>query len=102
MSAASAGNGTSGSRGLLAGELIDSLIEAVVLPADPLARSAVVCDLIKELCDAVVWLHAAAPQPEDSLVEETASLRQLVVAAHDHQLRMRTLCNGASRHGSAR
>jgi hypothetical protein len=102
MTAASVTSSISGSRGLLAGELVDSLIEAVVLPADPLARSAVVCDLINELCDAVDWLHATEPQSNGSRAEETASLRQLVVAAHDHQLRMRTLCNGASRNGSER
>jgi hypothetical protein len=101
MTAASVTSSISGSRGLLAGELVDSLIEAVVLPPDPLARSAVVCDLINELCDAVDWLHATEPQSNGS-PEETASLRELVIAAHDHQLRMRTLCNGASRNGSER
>jgi hypothetical protein len=28
------------------------MIEAVVLPTDPFGRSAVICDLINELCDA--------------------------------------------------
>ena len=76
----------------LPGELIDSLIEAVVLPTDAFARSAVVCDLLNELCDAVEWLNGSAtPPPDDSTSEESASLRQLMVAAQDHQLRMRAL-----------
>jgi hypothetical protein len=102
MTAVSVSNSISGSRGLLSGELIDLLIEAVVLPADALARCEVICDLLNELCDAVDWLHESAPLPDDSFAEETASLRQLVVAAQDHQLRMRALCMDALGHGGER
>ena len=102
MTAVSITNGVSHSRGLLAGELVDSLIEAVVLPTDPVARSAVICDLISELCDAVDWMHAGATLPDECVEEETASLRQLLVAAHDHQHRMRALCMDALRHGGER
>jgi hypothetical protein len=102
MTATSVSNSISSSRGLLSGELIDSLIEAVVLPADALARSAVICDLLNELCDAVDWLHGSATLPDDSMDEERASLRQLVVAAQDHQLRMRALRIGAPGYGGRR
>ena len=102
MRAASVSNGIPGSRGLLAGELIDSLIEAVVLPTDPLARSAVISELLHELFAAVDWLHGTATLPDDSVAEETASLRQLVVAAQDHERRMRALCSDALGHGGER
>jgi hypothetical protein len=83
----------------LSGELIDSLIEAVVLPADALARSAVACDLLNELCDAVEWLHDSATQsPDHATLAELASLRSLLLAAHDHQLRMAALGADTSRH----
>ena len=88
---------------ILPGELIDSLIEAVVLPADAFARSAVVCELLNELCDAVEWLNGSATlPPDDSSSEESASLRQLVVAAQDHQLRMRALVPDALGNGRQR
>jgi hypothetical protein len=102
MTAASVRNDISGSRGLLAGELVDSLIEAVVLANDPLTRSAVVCELLNELCDAVDWLHGTATLPDASITEETVSLRQLVVAAQDHQKRMGALCSGALGHSGDR
>jgi hypothetical protein len=74
------------------GELIDSLIEAVVLPTNALDRSAVICDVLNELCNAVAWLHGSATlPPNDSVCQELAGLRQLQVAAKDHQLRMRAL-----------
>ena len=80
------------SASLLPGELIDSLLEAVVVPTDALTRSAVVCELLNELCNAVEWLHdGAISQPEDAGSKELASLRQLLTAAQDHQLRMRAL-----------
>lgn len=75
---------------LLSGELIDSLIEAVVLPPDALARAARVCTLVDELCAAVEWLHSSETTLSDAAGIELSSLRQLVVAAHDHQRRMRT------------
>jgi hypothetical protein len=99
MTAASVSDTISGSHALLAGELVDSLIEAVVLPADPVARSAVICEVLNELCDAVDWLHGAATVSDDSVAEETAGLRQLVAAAHDHQQRMRALGTNGFGHG---
>ena len=75
---------------LLSGELIDSLIEAVVLPPDALARAARVCNLVDELCAALEWLHGSETTPSDAAGIELSSLRQLVVAAQDHQVRMRT------------
>lgn len=101
MTAASVFNSVSDSS--LPGELIDSLIEAVVLSTDASARSAVVCDLLNELCNAVEWLHGSATLlPDDPTTEESASLRQLVDAAHDHQLRMRSLDAHALGNGSYR
>jgi hypothetical protein len=90
---------TSVSASSLSGELIDSLIEAVVLPADAVGRSAVVCELLNELCDAVEWLHASAtPPPDDATLQELTSLRQVLTAAQDHQLRMKAW--GADAHGN--
>jgi hypothetical protein len=89
------------SASLLPGKLIDSLIEAVVLPTDALARSAVVCELLNEVCDAVEWLHESATPPEDDAAShEVASLRQLLTAAQDHQLRMRALGPHPHGHGN--
>jgi hypothetical protein len=100
MAATSVNDSISGSRGLLAGEFVDSLIEAVVLASGPLARSAVICELLKELCDAVEWLHAAETLPDDSADQETASLHELLVATHGHQFRMSALCTDAEGHRS--
>ena len=75
---------------LLPGELIDSLIEAVVLAPDALARAVRVCNLVDELCAAVEWLHGNETTLSDAAGIELCCLRQLVVAAQDHQLRMRT------------
>ena len=44
------------SASLLPGELIDSLIEAVVVPTDALTRSAVVCELLNELCLSLIHI----------------------------------------------
>jgi hypothetical protein len=90
------------SRGLLAGELVDLLIEAVVLPSGPVARAEVICELLNELCDAVHWLHGAVSVPDESLAAESASLRHLVVAAQDHELRMRALGIDALEDGGER
>lgn len=91
------------STSLLRGELIDSLIEAVVLPTDALARSAVVCELLNELCNAVEWLHESATLPrDDAPSQELAGLRQLLTAAQGHQLRMRALRAETRGNGSAR
>jgi hypothetical protein len=102
MTASSVSSTISGSHGLLTGDLIDLLIEAVVLPTDPVARSAVICELLNEVCDAVDWLHGAAAVLDDSVAQETASLRQLVVAAQDHRQRMRALGTNGVGHGGGR
>ena len=75
---------------LLSGELIDSLIEAVVLPPDALVRAARVCTLVDELCAALEWLHGSETTLSCTAGIELSSLRQLVAAAQDHQRRMRT------------
>lgn len=90
MTAVSTPNRFADSDSLLSGELIDSLIEAVVLPPDALARAARVCNVVDELCAAVEWLHGSETTLSDAAGIELFSIRQLVVAAHDHQLRMRT------------
>ena len=72
----------------VSGDLIDSLTEAVVRPPDAVARSARVCNLVNEMCAAVEWLHGTTLS--DAAGIELSSLRQLVVAAHHHQRRMRT------------
>jgi hypothetical protein len=72
---------------LVAGELIDALIEAVVLPPDGRARAAVISCVVQEMCAAVQWLHS----PDISLgggeatEDELAGLRQLATAAREHQ-----------------
>jgi hypothetical protein len=74
-----------------AGELIDGLIEAVVLPRDPRARSAVIYHLVHEMCVAVEWLNASYPVLDGATDDELLSLRQVGLAAKDHHERMRTL-----------
>ena len=102
MSAVSTSIRFADSDSLLPGELIDSLIEAVVLPPDALARVARVCNLVDELCAAVEWLHGSETTLSDTAAIELSSLRQLVVAAQDHQRRMRTSFGpgGAAKRGS--
>ena len=90
MTAVSTSNRFADSDSLLSGELIDSLIEAVVLPPDALARAARVCNLVDELCAALEWLHGSETILSDTAGIELSSLRQLVAAAQDHQRRMRT------------
>ena len=90
MTAVSRLEGTSSTRALAPGSLIDSLIESVVLPYDPLARSAVICDLVSELCAAVERLHGDETTIVDPVNPEVVSLRQLMVAAEDHQRPMKT------------
>ena len=91
MAAVSTFNGSASASTLVPGELIDSLIESVVLPYDPFARAASICNLISELCAAVEWLYATETTLDDVPGVEVASLRQLVAAAQDHQRRMRIL-----------
>ena len=91
MTAVSTMNGSANTSTLVPGELMDSLIESVVLPHDPLARAALICNLLSELCAAVEWLHAAETTLDDAPSIEVAGLRQLVAAAQDHQRRLRIL-----------
>ena len=77
MTAVSTSNRFADSDSLLSGELIDSLIEAVVLPPDALARAVRVCNLVDELCAAVDWLHGSETTLSDAAGIELSSLRQL-------------------------
>ena len=72
---------------LLPGHLIDALIEAVVLPPDPGARSAVVCSLVHELCTALEWLDGDETIRGEAS-NEALSIQQLASAAQDHHQRM--------------
>ena len=84
---------------LVPGELIDSLIESVVLPHNPLVRSVAICNLLGEVCTAVEWLYGTETT-DDAAGQEVASLRQLVAAAQDHQRRMETFgADGAANGG---
>jgi hypothetical protein len=87
MSAVSTSNRFSDSGFSVAGEQVDSLTEAVVVPQGALARGARICNLVNEMCAAVEWLHSSTLS--DAAGIELSSLRQLAAAAHDHQLRMR-------------
>ena len=73
------------------GELVDLLIESVVLPQDPVARAAVICNLLSEMCAAVEWLHGPELSIDGMAGGEVASLRQLLAAGRDHHQRMKTL-----------
>lgn len=75
----------------VAGELIDGLIEAVALPSNPRARSAVIYNLVHEMCVAVEWLHAGDAQLDGAVNDELQSLRRVALAAKSHHERMRTL-----------
>jgi hypothetical protein len=83
----------------VAGELIDGHIEAVMLPRDPRARSAVIYNLVHEMCVALEWLHAEA-ELDGAIDDELLSLRQVGLAAKDHHERMRTLGAVAAGGGS--
>jgi hypothetical protein len=67
------------------GELLDALVEAVVLPADPRARSAVIWRLIQEMCDTVEWRHGRDKKYGRATDAELASIRRLANAARDHR-----------------
>jgi hypothetical protein len=84
----------------VAGELIDGLIEAVVLPRDPRARSAVICNLVHEMCVAVEWLPAGDAELDGAVDDELLSLRQLGLAAQDHHDRMCALGAHAAAFGT--
>ena len=72
----------------VSGELLDALVEAVVLPPDPRARSAVIWRLVREMCDTVEWLHERDTGLGRATDEELASIRRLASAAYDHRLRL--------------
>src|SRR4026208_2048349 len=82
------------------GELLDALVEAVVLPADPRARSAVIWRLVqemwgtgagwaaigrlvREMCDTVEWRHGRDKKFGRATDAELASIRRLASAARD-------------------
>jgi hypothetical protein len=83
------------SDGVVSGELVDLLLEAVVLPPDAKVRAAVVTRVAQEMCAAVVWLHGTSGTGEDAAVDrELTSLGRVVVAAQEHQQRMRASDSG--------
>lgn len=90
MSAVSTINRSATVRAHRHGELVDLLVESVVLPQDPVARAAVVCSLVDEMRAAVEWLHGPEAAREEAAGRELASLRDLVAAAEDHHLRMKS------------
>jgi hypothetical protein len=69
-------------------ELLDALVEAVVLPADPRARSAVIWRLVQEMCDTVEWRHGRDKKFGRARDAELASIRRLASAARDHRRSM--------------
>ena len=77
----------------ISGELVDALIEAVVIPPHPRARSAVICGLVQEMFAAVGWRHDDDEGFDHAAEEEVASMRRLVRAAHDHYLSMTALAS---------
>lgn len=68
---------------VLSADLIDGITEAVVKPADPSVRAAVIADLVHEVDEAVKWRHELDPGKE-----EEQSVGKLVEAAASHQQRM--------------
>ena len=70
----------------ISGELLDGLVEALSLPPDPRARSAVICALVQQMCSTVECLGSS--ETGQGAEQELTSLRQLTRAAFDHRLRM--------------
>ena len=81
---------------VVAGEFLDAIVEAVVLPRDPWARSAVVCSLVNEMCAAVGRLHEPDTPLAAATDVELASIGQLAKAAQDHHWRMSWLRPGVA------
>jgi hypothetical protein len=79
----------------ISGELLDALVEAMVLPPDPRARSAVICTVVQQMCSTVTCLQASETGQGRATAQELTSMRQLARAAYDHRLRM-TFVTGAS------
>lgn len=74
--------------GIVHGELLDAIIEAVVRAGDPAARAAVVNELVHEMCATLEWLHDSDPELGGSPAEELLSIARLSRAARDHQQQM--------------
>ena len=81
----------------LSGELQDALVEALVLPPDPRARSAVICTVIQEMGSIVACLRGSETVRGRATEQELTSLQQLVGAAHDHRLRMAFMVSAVGR-----
>jgi hypothetical protein len=88
MTAMSSSFASVDSGSLIAGELIDAVIEAVVLPPGPQARAAVICGLVHEMCAAVEWLPSGTSPYAEAAGDERVSLRQVAAAADRHLERM--------------
>jgi hypothetical protein len=71
----------------ISGELLDALIEAVVFPPHPRARSGLICSVMQEICAAVAW-RQEGDALDQAAHEELAGIQRLVDAAHDHHRRM--------------
>jgi len=95
-SASVGSTGSTGSQNQLAGELLDSLVEAVMHRPDARVRSDVISSLVQEMCAAVEWLHGSDAL-NDAADQELVSLRRVVAAAQDHQERMRSPAPTGSR-----
>jgi hypothetical protein len=72
----------------ISGVLQDALVEALVVPPDPCARSAVICTLIQEMCSIVDCLRGDETVEGRATEHELTSIRQVADAAHDHHIRM--------------
>lgn len=75
----------------ISGELLDGLVEALALPPDQRARSAVICALIQQMCSTVECLGGS--ETGQGTEQELTSMRQLAKAAFDHRLRMTFLAH---------
>lgn len=73
---------------VISGELLDALVEAVVLPPTPRARSAVICALVEEMCSTVEFLADSETGLGRATEDEVTSIRSLARAARDHRRRM--------------
>lgn len=69
----------------LSAELVHG-VEAVLTPTSPQVRSVAVTSVVEEIYRTVEWLHGG-----DAGQAELVSLRQLLAAARDHEVRMATL-----------
>lgn len=81
---------------IIADALIDTLMETVVLPLDARARSAAIRSLMVEITTAVAWLRERGRPDDDATAAELVSLRQLAIAAQDHERRMVALADPAA------